>query len=94
MNYLLISLLVLNAILGLLLLEWAWKQLRNVIETQDEERNKQYPAFYRRDVKDWSKNKFRLGAATFLLVRLVFYVGSALTCAILLYIINFFNKEG
>jgi hypothetical protein len=49
----LVILAILNAILGIYILNWAWKQIKP-IRMQDEERDSQFPPFRRTDLKNWS----------------------------------------
>jgi hypothetical protein len=71
-----ITVLILNAIFGLILFEWAWKvvkPVRNIVE----ERDSKYPAFRRYDAKYWSRARFYLGAMTvmpFRLFTILFYL--------------------
>lgn len=94
MEHVVVFLVVTNAVLGILLLEWAWNQLRNVSKTQNDERDQKFPAYYRRDVKQWRKWNMQIGASTFLLVRLGSFIGAGLVSAILLSIVNIFHKHG
>lgn len=54
---------ILNAIIGYLAFEWAWKQLKPLREV-DEARDSQFPVFRRTDVKKWDKKKFLFNAMT------------------------------
>ena len=47
-----IELTLINALIGLLSFEWAWYSLKPVREV-NEERDSQYPAFRRLDVRKW-----------------------------------------
>ena len=62
--------LLLNSLLGLLLFEYAWKQLKP-LRQRDEARDSQFPPFRRTDVAQWKKWKFIPGAITLLPLRLL-----------------------
>jgi hypothetical protein len=50
-----------QAIIGLLLIEYAFRRLSR-FRDGNEERDSKFPAFRRRDVKHWSRFKFYPGA--------------------------------
>ena len=62
-----------QAILGLIALEYAWCRLKRIREV-DEDRDSQFPAFRRVDVKNWSKLKFYPGAMLTMPSRLAFLI--------------------
>ena len=66
-------LLISYMLLGLYLLESAWKDTKQLREV-DEARDSQYPAYRRLDVKKWQKWKFYFGAMTFMPIRVVLTV--------------------
>ena len=64
------NLLIMNAVLGLLLFEWAWYKtykVRNPIQELDDI----FPAYRRRDAPKWQKWRFYPGAITLLLPRMI-----------------------
>jgi hypothetical protein len=69
MNILLIVFAV-QAILGVIAFEWAWKRTERQ-RTTVEERDSQFPAFRRLDVHLWRKLKFYPGAIFVLIPRLL-----------------------
>lgn len=62
--------LIINAIVGYLLFNWAWKQLLPVFN-QDQKRDNQFDAFKRLDVSRWNKSKFMVGAVTMMPIRFI-----------------------
>lgn len=62
--------LALNALLGFIALNWAWKQARPILK-QNESIDKQYPEFRRLDVSKWDKSRFMLGAVTIMPARFI-----------------------
>ena len=61
---------VLNAILGLIMFEWAWKdtyRYRNPIKELDDK----FPAYRRTDAAKWKKCHFYIGAMTILVPRML-----------------------
>lgn len=66
----LVVLAILNVIVGTLIFNWAWKQIKPIRE-QDEARDSQFPPFRRTDLKKWSVVKFYLGAITLMPMRFV-----------------------
>ena len=82
-------LLAVNAILGIVLLEWAWKKTarhRNPID----ELNCQFPELRRYDAADWKKWKFYPGAMTLLIPRILSFAfwGIALAVFINIFMIG------
>ena len=72
-----------NAVLGLILFEWAWyktKRARNPIQ----ELNAQFPELCRHDAPNWQKWKFYPGAVTVMIPRAIFICGSFLALAIII----------
>ncbi len=67
---LLLILLSINALLGLLMFEFAWKKMKPFYNV-NEERDSKYPAYRRNDAKNWKKWKFYPGALTILPIRLI-----------------------
>ena len=72
-------LLVLNAICGIAMLEWAWHKTRRYRFPIDE-LNAQFPELIRHDAKWWRKWKLYPGAATLMIPRMIF----AFICASLI----------
>ena len=64
------TVLVLNALLGLILFEWSWANAKPIREI-DEKRDSKYPAFRRYDALHWKKRNFYLGAVTLMPFRLI-----------------------
>ena len=62
---------VLNALLGILLIEYCWAMTKPIRDI-DEARDSKYPAFRRYDAVKWSRWKFYPGAVTLMLPRLFF----------------------
>ena len=87
-------LIILNALVGLALFEYAWKfTARHRII--DEERDKKFPAWRRNDAQKWNKLTLYLGAVTFLPLRIFgFLFSTALYVGALkiLYFGHDFNK--
>ena len=50
----------------------------------DEERDKMFPAFRRKDVQNWNKLMFYPGALTLLPIRAAFSLGGFVICSILM----------
>lgn len=78
--------LVINAILGLILFEWAWKKtgrFRNPIN----ELNAQFPELARLDAPLWQKWKLYPGAVTLLIPRLFLMTFSGIIMVVLLNVI-------
>lgn len=76
-----LTLLVINAIIGLALFEFAWastKRHRN----QDEARDSRFPAWRRNDVKNWSKLKLYPAALTIMPAKLLGFVLSNVIIAL------------
>jgi lysophosphatidylcholine acyltransferase/lyso-PAF acetyltransferase len=76
-----LTLLVINAIIGLALFEFAWastKRHRN----QDEARDSRFPAWRRNDVKNWSKLKLYPAALTIMPAKLLGFVLSNVMIAL------------
>ncbi len=46
------TLLIINAVLGLAMFEWAWLKMKPFYKA-NEERDSQYPAYRRLDAKNW-----------------------------------------
>ena len=74
--------LIVNALIGLLLFEYAWAKVRKVREI-NEERDSLYPAFRRYDAKKWSKWRFYIGAVTFMPIRLILSIVPLIFCYLL-----------
>jgi hypothetical protein len=66
---------VLNAILGIVLLEWAWVSTAN-LRVVDEDRDSKYPSRRRSDVNYVQKWKLYPGAVTFLFPRVFMFAFS------------------
>ena len=60
--------LIVNAVIGLMMFEYSWYQMKAIREV-NEERDSKYPAFRRYDAKHWQKWKFYFGALTYLPIR-------------------------
>ena len=74
---------IVNAILGLLLFEWAWYKARRT-RTPIHELNSQFPELCRPDALNWQKWKFYPGAVTLLLPRYIFIFGTFFMMSIIL----------
>ena len=75
-------LLIINAVLGLIMFEYAWgatKRHRQV----DEERDKRFPAFRRLDVPRWNKMLMYPAAATILVPRCMLFIGGTIAHVVL-----------
>ena len=55
---------------GLIIFEWAYQKVKPIREI-NEERDSQYPAYRRLDVKNWARWKFWFGAMTWMQIRLI-----------------------
>jgi len=64
---------VVQAILGIVAIEFAWGRTKRMREV-DEERDSMYPAFRRIDVQNWARWKFYPGAILFMPTRLILLV--------------------
>jgi len=53
--------LIIQAVLGWFMIQWAWGRMEKIIEV-DEERDKNFPCWRRNDAKNWAKWKFIPGA--------------------------------
>ena len=73
-----------NAVLGLMLFEWAWWRMRHY-RKPIKELNDLLPAFRRDDAVRWSKWKFYPGAVTIMLPRFFFGVGLGMFLSIFLF---------
>jgi lysophosphatidylcholine acyltransferase / lyso-PAF acetyltransferase len=70
---------LLYAAIGLLLFEFAWKQVKPLREV-DEERDSKYPAFRRFDALNWKKWRFYPGAVLLLPLRMLLTAFCFLLC--------------
>ena len=75
--------LLVNAGLGVLWLEWAWYRTRRY-RKPIAELNAQFPELCRYDAPGWRKWKLYPGAMTFLIPRFLFIIGTMTTTALLL----------
>lgn len=66
-----------NAILGLILFEWAWSKTKR-FRNPNKDLNKVFSMFERKDAAGWAKWKFYPGAITLLLPRLIFAIVTGL----------------
>lgn len=89
-------LLTLNAIIGTILLEYAWYNTSRH-RAIDEEREQRHPAWRRNDVKKWNKLSMYPMAVTFLPFRILSFVGNLAAIyalnKIVLYGIDFRKNE-
>ena len=75
--------LILNALLGVYMFEWAWKKV-GPVRRIDKQRDSQFPPFRRVDVEQWSKAKFYLQAVTVMPFR--FCVGVWVLATLFIYV--------
>lgn len=69
---LLLGLYVVQGMLGLLLFEWAWKQVERVrVDASEEAMHVEFPSFRRPDTHLWRKSNYYLGAFLFLVPRAI-----------------------
>ena len=75
-----VILLVLNAVFGLILFEWAWHKTKRMRELEEKmpDLHKIMPAFRRTDVHKWRKWRFYPGAMTVVIPRFVLSIFSGL----------------
>jgi 1-acyl-sn-glycerol-3-phosphate acyltransferase len=78
---------VLNALLGIILIEYCWARTRPIREI-DEARDSKYPAFRRYDAVKWSRWKFYPGAVTFMFPRLFIMFFNLFLCWVFTLIIT------
>ena len=64
-------LLGINAILGIMMLEWAWKKTQN-FRNPIKELDDLFPAYRRVDATKWRKIDFYFGAMTIMIPRMIF----------------------
>lgn len=67
-----------QAVLGIIMIEYAWSRNKRFL-IQDEERDKNYPLFRRHDSKYWARWKFYPGAILWLPTRFFGLIIIALT---------------
>ena len=79
-------LIVINAVLGVFLLEWSWKKFHRH-RNPNKELNEMYPAFRRNDAEKWQKWKLYPGAMTVLLPRIIILTLSLSSITIISYIL-------
>ena len=82
---------VINAVIGVVLLEYAWSGTKRHRQV-DEERDKRFPAFRRLDLPKWNKMIMYPVAATILLPRFILFFGS-IALHVLLHKILFFGTD-
>ncbi len=80
---LIILALIANAVIGALVFNWAWKQLKPIINSE-ETVDAKYPSFRRIDVKKWDKFKFFLGAITVMPIR--FLIGILILLTVFIFV--------
>ena len=68
-----IHLLIVNALVGLALFEFAWAATKRH-RTIDEARDSRFPAWRRNDVKNWSRLRLYPGALTFMPLKVFSFV--------------------
>lgn len=74
---------IFNALFGLTIFEMSWKDNQR-FRQPDEERDKLFPAFRRKDVQNWNKFMFYPGALTLMPLRAIISLGGFTLCSILL----------
>ena len=85
--------LLLNAGLGVLWLEWAWRRTRRY-RKPIAELNAQFPELSRNDAPQWRKWKLYPGAMTFLIPRFLFIIGTLSLTALLVKVWMIGHKQG
>jgi len=81
--YILVTFLILNALAGILTVNWLWKKLERIRDVQ-EDRDSLFPAFRRLDAGQWRKWHFYPLACTIMLPKLIIafsLVGVATVCS-------------